>query len=129
VLYTALAGVVAAAELKRLAERQGTSVAGLLPRRICHIDLQLSSVLDLRTLANLRKVGLGFEDIARDDMAAWQLVGAAAHQLGLEGIWAPSATGAGEIFVVFVLNIQGNSTLSVAGTSEWRSLTDVPQLG
>jgi RES domain-containing protein len=62
-------------------------------------------VLDLTSDEALAEVGLARNDLA-EDWAICQAVGAAAQFLGLGGVVAPSATGAGLVIAAFETHIQ-----------------------
>lgn len=70
------------------------------PRRLLHVEVGVSDVLDLRDPAAAASVGLsdaGLLSPVGEYEPCWQ-VARAAHQLGLHGIVAPAATGLGETF-------------------------------
>lgn len=62
------------------------------------VDLEL---LDLRSEDDLQYVGLTLDDISDDDKTACQAVGHAAWFLEMDGVVAPSATGAGLVIALF----------------------------
>ena len=126
VIYAALTPEVAAAEFLRLAQRNARAPNDLLPRTLCSLRVELESVLDLRSSASLQAVGLSLELIQGNDPTACQAVGQATHKLGLEGILAPSATGAGEILGIFSLNLQASSSIELSETTAWTTLADLP---
>ena len=82
-LYTALSATTAAAELARLAARQGRSLEDFLPRTLCNLHAELDGVIDLRDAAALDSVALTGDHIMGDDSGRCQVVGAAVHALGL----------------------------------------------
>lgn len=125
-LYTALTLQTAAAELARLAERQGRAMSGFLPRTLCHILAELTGVIDLRDAAALRSVGLTSHHIKDDNPGRCQAVGAAVHALGYEGLIAASASGAGHVLIVFPLNLADPSAVRHLRSEAWRTPADIP---
>lgn len=120
-LYLAGSVKVAAAELRRLAARNGRTVEDFLPRHLLEYEVELGAVLDLTQRETLDAVGLSEQQVRSDDATACQEVGEAAHHLGREGILAPSATGAGDVLAVFVERLSPNSRLEVISTTLWDS--------
>jgi RES domain-containing protein len=115
-LYTALTRETMLDELERAARRQALTVADLLPRVEVRYTVTLRRVLDLRDAETRARVGLTETDLTADDWTACQVVGDAAHQVGLEGIIAPSAASAGNVLVVFLDQIAMGSTVDVRST-------------
>jgi RES domain-containing protein len=123
-LYTALTELTAAAEFRRLAEGQNLDPIGLLPRKVCRLRVALSRVVDLRSTDH--RTVLGLELVQADDLVPFQQTGRAVHQLGLEGLLAPSATGVGEVLIIYQLNLDGESRVEEGGSLTWRKLNDLP---
>jgi RES domain-containing protein len=115
-LYTALTRETMLDELERAARRQGLRVADLLPRVEVRYAVTLQRVLDLRDAETRARVGLKQTDLTVDDWTACQVVGEAAHRVGLEGILAPSATSDGDVLVLFLDQTALGSTLEVRST-------------
>jgi RES domain-containing protein len=90
-------------ELARIAQSQGVSEAVLLqaPRLLHEIAVADARVLDLRTSEQRAAVGITDADISDSDWTICQQIGHAAWFLGLQGIVAPSATGAGNVVTLF----------------------------
>jgi len=109
VMYTALDETTVLQEFYRLAERSGLAVENFLPRTLCVIEVDVAAVLDLRNPQNLTSVGLTPEQLRSFSMRECQAVGDAAHRLDLEGVLAPSATGAGNVLAVFELKLRNTS--------------------
>jgi len=123
-LYTALTELTAAAEFRRLSKAQNLDPIGLLPRKVCRLRVALSRVVDLRKPHN--RTVLGLELIQPDVIVPFQQTGQAVHQLGLEGLLAPSATGVGEVLIIYQLNLDAESRVEEDGSLTWRKLTDLP---
>ena len=121
-LYTALTRETMLDELDRAARRQGLRVADLLPRVEVRYRVRLQRLLDLRDADALASVGLKEADLAADNWTACQVVGEAAHQVGVEGILAPSATSDGDVLVVFLDQIALGSTLEVRSTQPLQAI-------
>lgn len=126
--YIALSIDTVAAEFLRMAARQGRPPEDFLPRDVCALEIAVQRVLDLRTLDDLRAVGLGLAVIRGDDMVPCQRVGDAAHKLAFEGILAPSATGIGEVLMVFELKLHKDSHVLQRERVTWNALSDLPRL-
>lgn len=92
-----------AGELDRLAESQSTTPERLLrvPYLLHTVSVTDLQVLDLTQAAALDRLGITLEDIADDDWTACQAIGQAAWFLGLGGVLAPSASGAGLVLAAF----------------------------
>lgn len=104
-----------------MAQRNGRTPQDFVPRRLYRYDVELETVLDLRSAAALGTVGLSRDDLTSDDLRACQAVGEAAQYLGREGIQASSATGNGEILAVFVDRLQPGSTVDAAAFEVWEA--------
>lgn len=86
--------------------RPGKGAAlSFLPRAIHRIAVTNLRVVDLTSDAALYAVGLVRTDLA-GDWSLCQAVGAAAQFLGLGGVVAPSATGAGLVIAAFETHIE-----------------------
>lgn len=88
-----------------MADGQGRGPASLLPRDLHHIALNEIRVADLTTAECLAEAGLRPADIAASDWSKCQQVGEAAALTGLGGLRAPSATGVGDVIVLFESNL------------------------
>jgi hypothetical protein len=64
-------------------------------------------------------VGLSDQELRGDIREPCQVIGEAAHYLGLEGILAPSAAGFGTVLTVFPEKLRPGSMLEVAGSETW----------
>ena len=119
VIYTAISEETARAEFIRLAARSNRNIAEFLPRHLYTLEVNLTSLLDLRPGNALRTVNLAVDDMFADDLRSCQLVGDAAHKLGREGILAPSATSTGPVLAIFELNLHAKSVVRPQGYIEW----------
>lgn len=118
-LYLGLDVQTVAAEFARAARRQGLSPEQFLPRELCTIRVSLDALLDLRSEESRQAIELSDEQLRADDPARCRDVGEAAHYLGLEGVLAPSATGAGTVLAVFLETLRPGSELEVVRTELW----------
>lgn len=100
-------------ELERLATSQGTTPERMLgvPYLLHRINVEQLPLLDLRDAEALEQLGLTAGDVADEDWTACQAVGHAAWFLGLGGVLAPSASGAG--FVLAAFETRAASALTV----------------
>lgn len=122
VIYTALSERTIVAEFYRFAERSNLPPAILLPRRLCVLQVDLRAVLDLRSADALAAVGLTVAYLEGDDWDLCREVGDAAHKLELEGLLAPSATGAGDILAIFELHLRPQSAVTEVEHRLWTEL-------
>lgn len=118
-LYLALDRATAIAEFHRLAARQLRRPEDFLPRRLYRYELELRAVLDLREPDARAEVDLTEADLTADDAVKCRNVGEAAQHLGLEGILAPSATGAGTVLSVFYDRLRADSHVRELAYEAW----------
>ncbi len=87
------------------------------------------NILDLRTGATRTAVSLTDAQLFSDvgDYAACQAVAAAAHELGLVGLIAPSASQAGETLALFAGNLPAERWPKVTKRDIWRGLPPDPR--
>ncbi|ROS50227.1 RES family NAD+ phosphorylase [Frigoribacterium sp. PhB24] len=90
-------------ELERLADSQGSTPERMLrvPYVLHTVEVTDLPILDLTDPADLDRLGLTTADIADEDWTACQSIGQAAWFLGLGGVLAPSASGAGLVLAAF----------------------------
>ncbi len=99
------------------------------PRRLLIIEVGLSDVLDLRSSEAAAALGLSEADLGSpvgDYDPCW-LVASAAHQLGLHGILAPSATGIGETLAIFEQHLGPDELPRLIGEEIWDRLPADPR--
>ncbi len=89
------------AEFHRTAAGQARGSASLLPRELHHIALDGVQVVDLAAPGALEAAGLSLGDIAAADWVKCQRVGEEVALTGLARLRAPSATGIGNVIVLF----------------------------
>jgi RES domain-containing protein len=118
-LYLALERETTVREFHRLAKRQGRDPEDFLPRRVYRYDVRLTAVLDVRDAATRVVIQLSDHELRADNATACQKIGEAAHHLGLEGILAPSATGAGTVLALFSDRLNGDSRVQDLDYEEW----------
>jgi RES domain-containing protein len=123
-LYICRSRSCAVAELRRLGERQAIGVEGLLPRRLYRYEMDLDQVLDLTSDEVRAHVGIGLEFLTGPDWTTCQELGTMAHALGVMGINSPSATGVGDVLVVFLENV-GLGILEPQLVEEWHSVDEL----
>ena len=107
------------AEFYRLAERQGLPPENLLPRRLQRYEVTLADALDLRPPEARELVRLSDEALASDALGTCQAIGDAAHYAQFEGILVPSATGVGEVLVVFADRLRSGSHVEAVDSETW----------
>ncbi len=105
-LYLCSTRACAVAELRHQGERLPIGVAGLLPRILYRYQVSLDAVLDLTDQATLRHLAISRSDIVQRDWTMTQELGAIAHDDGLQGLLAPSATGVDDLIVVFIDHVE-----------------------
>ena len=121
-LYLALDRPTVLAELKRTALRFGIAPEGLLPRAVYRCDIAIRQCLDLRDQGNREQVGLSLDAIRSEDPRRCQGVATAAHYLGLEGLIAPSAAGAGSTIAIFTDRLLADSCVEPRDAEIWSTL-------
>lgn len=126
VLYLAMDLATVAGEFRRHATRQGLALGDFLPRTVYRYDVALTELLDVRDPVASATVGLTAADLRSDHLGPCQRVGEAAQRAGREGLLAPSATGAGEVLVVFMDSIRPTSSIEPHAIEEWAAPTDIP---
>lgn len=107
-----------------MGERQAIGVEGLLPRYLFRYDIRLDGTLDLTAEDVRAAIGLGGDRLTGPDWTVWQELGMIARALGVQAVLAPSATGVGDVLVVFVQHL-GLGVLEPQLAEEWHSLDDV----
>lgn len=119
-LYLACSEEVMVAEFRRLALRSGRSPTDFLPRVLYRIEVTLGSVVDLAGAEATATVGLTPALMRPDDLSSCQAVGDAAHYLGLEGVYAPSAAaGDGTVLAIFTDRLQPSSRMTATVQGHW----------
>ena len=119
-LYLGLSVETVRAEFHRLAQKQGLRPEDFIPRELHRFEVRLEQVLDLRRSAARQLVGLSDQELRSDDPRKCQLIGEAAHYLGLEAILAPSASDVGDVLAVFLDLLGPNSFVESAHMEIWR---------
>ncbi len=76
-------------------------------------------MLDLREQTARRQIELTDADLVAAEAVVCRGVGAAAEQLGLEGILAPSATGEGAVLAVFYDHLRAESLVRDLDYETW----------
>ena len=83
------------------------------------LDLRVEKVADLRDAGVLDRLGVGLQQLASDDFAGCQRVGAAAAWLRIGGLLVPSARRAtGSNLVVFAHNQESAFAFEIAAEHE-----------
>lgn len=121
-LYLALSDEAAAAELYRRAEGENRPPEDLLPRRLHRYRVRLSAVLDLRNVETRKDLGVPLEELKSENRSPCNALGDAAHYVGFEGILAPSATGVGDVLVVFWDRLKAESDVEPFAFDDWEAL-------
>lgn len=99
------------------------------PRRLLTCEVEITSVLDLRESANRDAVGLTIADLCSEvgNYGACHRIGKAAHQVGLHGVIAPSASGLGETLAIFEDPLPGDERPKLVEEQTWASLPVDPR--
>lgn len=114
---------------RHLVEASGIPAELVQPRRLYNVTVDVDAVLDLTNADHLAAVGLTPADLRSevDDYAACQRVAAAAHQLELHAILAPSASGLGETLALFRQRVTLREMPVVQTEETWNSLPIDPR--
>lgn len=118
VLYLALSAETAGAELRRGAQEMGLPIAAVLPRELFQYDVELDRVIDLRDQATRDAVRASLDELLAADRTRSHQIGEAALRLGIQALVCPSATGIGDVLVVFVDNL-GSGTCEPHLVTTW----------
>lgn len=99
------------------------------PRRLLICQVSVTEILDLRSEPAQRRVGLTMGDLMSEvgSYAACQGVGRVAHQLGLHGIIAPSASGFGETLALFEQHLPASEMPELVSSEMWEFLPADPR--
>jgi hypothetical protein len=100
------------------------------PRRLIHVEVDVSAILDLRVDANRVGINLSAEDL-RSQVGRYERcrrIAQAAHQLGLHGIIAPAATDLGETLALFEAHLPAHELPRPAGDEIWDGLPPDPRV-
>lgn len=125
VIYLCTTPECSVAELVRQVKGQNLSLDDLLPREFWRIEGDLNKVLDLLDESTLKMVGVGRDDLVREDLTLTRQIGEAAYEHQFQAILAPSATGVDHVLSVFVENL-GDAILDSNLIGEWREASQVP---
>ncbi len=107
VIYLSTSRPCVVAELTRQAQRQGLSVADLLPRELWQLTGDLAKVLDLTRPNTLKAIDVRRADLIRDDLQLTREIGTAAHARGFQAIRSASATGVEDVIGIMPDNLAG----------------------
>ncbi len=110
------------AEFHRLAARQRLDPADFLPRTLYRYGVELTDVLDLTAPANQDAVGYGLGGISGDDLTTPRNIGEAAFACGREAVSAPSATGHGQVLVVYLERLSPGSHVREEESEMWEQV-------
>lgn len=124
VVHLCLTRPCVVAELTRQAERQGISVADLLPRELWAVQVELDGVLNLTDSDGLEHLDLDPADLTREGHELTREIGEAAFEQGFQAVRSRSATGVDEVLAVFVERLAG-AVLDVELVEEWTELSDL----
>ena len=115
-LYLATTPDVARAEFDRLVSLRAQAAADLHPRVLVAVEAEIGLVADLTDPAVL--ADLGVRPAGQDEMPiqACRSCGVRAAEAGLGALLAPSATGQGDVLVVFPGNLADSDRLMVVGS-------------
>ena len=112
-----------------LDDTAGALAANVLERRIVTCKIDVPNILDLRPDPIRQAISLTDAQLFSDvgDYDACQAIGAAAHQLGLAGLIAPSASEQGETLALFSANLPAEHRPKVTKRDIWRGLPPDPR--
>lgn len=85
-------------------------------------EIVLQHVIDLRIEEHANTLELDRQQMRSKEPSACQLAGEAAHHAGFEGLLAPSATGEGDIAVVFLDQTLPDSVLRDLSRTRWKQV-------
>ena len=118
------ASACAAAELRRLGERQAIGVEGLPPHHLYRYEVSLDRGLDPTDGETRQEVGLSLEVLTGPDFSACQELGTVYPRPRSTGLLCPSATGVDKVLAVFLQRLSmGRLVPHLA--EEWHSIIDV----
>jgi RES domain-containing protein len=108
---------------------EGMTAKRVRPRRVVTCNVNVSKVLDLRDTKSLSLVGLSHDDLQSTigQYARCQRIAKAAHQLGVRGIIAPSATGIGETLALFDQHLPADECPELVESRLWEHLPADPR--
>lgn len=114
---------------RHLVEQSGMPAERVRPRTFYTVRVDVERILDLTLPENLDAVGLGEADLRTDvdDYEACQAVAAAAHDLELHGVLAPSASGRGQALAIFRARVSTRELTVVLSAVLWPRLPADPR--
>lgn len=114
---------------RHLVEAPGIPAELVQARRFYTVTVAVDAVLDLTNADHLAAVGLTPDDLRSevDDYTACHRVAAAAHQLELHAILAPSASGLGETLALFRERVTIREMPVIQAEETWNSLPGDPR--
>jgi RES domain-containing protein len=124
VLYLCRTRACAVAELRSQGAALPFGVAGLLPRVLFQHRIRLDEILDLTDPAIQAHLDIDQSALVQPQWSFTQHLGEIAHDLGHQGLLAPSATGVDDILVVFTEHI-GSGVVGPEEVERWDALTDL----
>lgn len=95
-------------------------------RHFVTCEVNVTKLLDLRNPASVLALGLTLADL-NGPHGPCQLIGQAAHQLGLHGVVAPAATGMGETLALFELHLPAEELPVQIAEELWEHLPADPR--
>lgn len=107
----------------------GALTSQVLQRQLLRCRVDVDNVVDLRSDHARSKIGLANASLHSEigDYDACQQVGAAVHQLQLNGLIVPAATGGGETLALFPTNMAAAEWPEVVGRQIWDGLPADPR--
>lgn len=94
------------------------------PRIVYRHALQLDTLLDLTNAQVRDSIGVTAQDLPGRNWALCQQIGTQVHSSGDQGIRSPSATGTGDVVVLFP-ELLGAGLLEVEQLEQWNSGDDL----
>lgn len=121
-LYLGLTYNVVVSEFYRAAARQALAPASLLPRVVYQYEVEVASLVDLRSDEACATLGVTAPALLADNLELTQAIGEAGHYLGLEGLLAPSAAGPDAALALFTDRFGAQTRITVVGERWWTEL-------
>ena len=118
--------VVVEAYRKLVDNSEGMTGELVGPRKLCTCRINVSQVLDLTTEESVQALEIS-DEIFYGPHDPCQMIGRAAHQLGLHGIRAPAATRLGETLALFEEHLPAEELPELIKEELWAGLPADPR--
>jgi hypothetical protein len=118
--------IIAEAYRKLVDGVEGMSGDRVAARKLLTCEVVVTEVLDLRTTESREVLGIT-DDLFEGPNEPCQMIGRAAHQLGLHGILAPAATRLGETLALFEEHLPADELPRLVAEELWNGLPADPR--